>query len=172
MKKAMTLLVVCGTVLGIATAKPAQPAWMQADPTFRAFLERFKSGMDQFLNGDPRAWKHNASQTDRATIMGAWGAYESTWAQAGARYDWAAARFKESGATAQIEYLSGGVSGDLAYTVAVERSTVHVDGQDQPATMELRVTHVFGKENGQWKLLHRHADPLIVRTAPGAVLQR
>jgi ketosteroid isomerase-like protein len=38
--------------------------------------------------------------------------------------------------------------------------------------MQLRVTHVFGKENGQWKLLHRHADPLIGKSAPGDVLQR
>lgn len=165
-------LIACGAVLGVATAKPAQPAWLQAHPDFAAFLERFKTGIDHFLNGDPSTWKHNASQTDRATIMGAWGAYESTWAEASPRYDWAAARFKDSGATTQIEYLSGGVSGDLGYTVTIERSTVLIAGQDKPATMELRVTHVFGKENGQWKMLHRHADPLVAKTAPADVIKR
>ena len=37
--------------------------------------------------------------------------------------------------------------------------------------MTLRVTHAFRKEDGRWKLLHRHADPLVETTAPGAVLK-
>jgi hypothetical protein len=28
------------------------------------------------------------------------------------------------------------------------------------------------KENGAWKLLHRQADPLINKTAPGSVVQK
>jgi hypothetical protein len=27
-------------------------------------------------------------------------------------------------------------------------------------------------EDGEWKLIHRHADPLMEKTAPDAVLQR
>jgi hypothetical protein len=38
--------------------------------------------------------------------------------------------------------------------------------------MVLRVTHVFGKENGDWKLVHRHADPLMDKTTPATVLQK
>jgi ketosteroid isomerase-like protein len=64
------------------------------------------------------------------------------------------------------------VSGDLAYTVAIERSEVRVAGQDKPAPMALRVTHIFRKEDGAWKLVHRHADPLMNKTAPGAVLEK
>jgi ketosteroid isomerase-like protein len=86
------------------------------------------------------------------------------------RYEWAAARFEESGASVQFQYLSSGVSGELAYTVAIERSRVRIVGQEEPAAMSLRVTHLFRKEQGEWKLLHRHADPLMGKTAPGAVL--
>ena len=38
--------------------------------------------------------------------------------------------------------------------------------------MALRVTHVFRKEDGAWKLVHRQADPLIDKTAPATVLQK
>jgi ketosteroid isomerase-like protein len=124
-----------------------------------------------FLNGDAARWQDNASRRDDVTIMGAWGAYEAGWSEAGPGYDWAAARFRESGATVDVEYISGGTSGDLGYTVAIERSFVHLAGSGKPAQMALRVTHIFRKEDGTWKLVHRHADPLIAKTAPATVLK-
>jgi ketosteroid isomerase-like protein len=33
-------------------------------------------------------------------------------------------------------------------------------GRDDPIPMDLRVTEVFRRENGQWMLMHRHADQL------------
>jgi ketosteroid isomerase-like protein len=49
------------------------------------------------------------------------------------------------------------ISGDLAYTVGVEQVQVRVDG-GAPILMRLRVTHVLRGVNGQWWLVHRHAD--------------
>ena len=140
------------------------------DGSLRAFLARFEEATSRFINGDSELWKASVSQRDDATIMGGWGAYEQGWNQVGARYEWAAARFRESGARVQVEYLSSAVSGDLAFSVAIERSEALVAGQDKPAPMTLRVTHAFRKEDGEWKLIHRHADPLIDKTAPDAVL--
>lgn len=91
----------------------------------------------------------------------AWG-----WKDVSARYDWAASRLTESGAKVKVEYLASGVSEDLAYTVAIERSEVRRIDQDKPAPLALRVTHIFRKEDGVWKLVHRHADPLIGKTDP------
>jgi hypothetical protein len=34
----------------------------------------------------------------------------------------------------------------------------------------LWVTHVYRRVDGVWKLVHRHADPLITKTAAAAVL--
>jgi ketosteroid isomerase-like protein len=142
------------------------------DSSLRSFLPRFEEGTNRFINGDNTLWKQNASRRDDVTIMGGWGAYEKGWAEVGPRYDWAAARFRESGAKVKVEYISSAVSGDLAYTVAIERSEALVTGQDKPAPMALRVTHVFRKEDGAWKLVHRHADPLTNKTAPSTVLQK
>jgi SnoaL-like domain len=103
--------------------------------------------------------------------MGAWGGYERGWMDIRSRYDWAAARFRTSGAKVQPEYLVTVVSGDTAYTVAIERSVVRLVDQDTPAPMALRVTHVFRKEPDGWKLVLRHADPLTEKTAPATVLK-
>src|SRR5215216_6142317 len=106
----------------LARAQSQIPAAPAGDSSLQAFLPHFEEGINRFINGDPTLWKQNASHRDDATIMGAWGAYERGWNEAGPRYDWAAARFRESGARVKVEYLSTGVSGDLAYTVAIERS--------------------------------------------------
>jgi ketosteroid isomerase-like protein len=143
-----------------------------ATEEFHQFLAQFEAGINRFITGEPTLWKQHAAHGDHATIMGAWGACEQGWQEVGPRYDWAAARFRESGATLAVEYLAMAVSGDLAYTVTVERSEALIVGQDKPAAMPLRVTHIFRKEAGGWKLVHRHADPLIGKTAPQTVLQK
>jgi ketosteroid isomerase-like protein len=159
-------------MLAAGSALAQVPATAAGDASLRAFLPQFEEGISRFLNGDPTLWKQHASRRDDATIMGAWGAYEKGWTEVGPRYDWAAARLRESGAKVTVEYLSSGVSGELAYTVAIERSEVRLVHQDTPAPMALRVTHIFRQEDGVWKLVHRHADPLMGKTAPATVLQK
>jgi ketosteroid isomerase-like protein len=48
-------------------------------------------------------------------------------------------------------------SGDLAYTVGLERGRVCVDGSE-PFDMTIRVTHVLRRVENRWWLVHRHAD--------------
>lgn len=141
-----------------------------ADPSLRDFLASFEEGTRRFMNGDTTLWMENVSRRPDAMIMGAWGAYEKGWPEVSARYDWAGARFRDSGASLKIEYLTSFVSGDLACTTGIERAHVKLVGRETSAPMALRVTHVFRKEDGAWKLVLRHADPLVVKTAPASVL--
>jgi ketosteroid isomerase-like protein len=149
----------------------AQVAAARQDNGFREFLHQFEQSTTRFINGDPGPWKAGASRQDDVTLMGGWGIVTRGWPATGSRYDWAAQRFADSGAQLTVEYISSFVSGDLAYTVAIERSTVRLADQTAPAPMNLRVTHVFRREDGQWKLVHRHADPLLETTIPRSVLQ-
>ena len=48
----------------------------------------------------------------------------------------------------------------LAYWTGVEHSIFKMKGQDTEVLLNLRVTEIFRKENGEWKLMHRHADKL------------
>ena len=143
----------------VCAASVAQPGPFDHDPALHAFLPRFQSATEQFINGNKQAWLGLASRRDDATIMGAAGAYERGWDQVGPRYEWAAARFRPSGAKLQVEVLGSGTSGDLAYLISIERAETLVVGQDKPRLYELRVTHLFRKEGGDWKLIHRQADP-------------
>lgn len=59
----------------------------------------------------------------------------------------------------ELEVVHAFASGDLAVLVAVERQEGDVGGYQQD--WSLRVTQVFRREEGEWRLAHRHADALV-----------
>jgi ketosteroid isomerase-like protein len=46
----------------------------------------------------------------------------------------------------------------MAYTTGLEHISTSVDCQ--PRSYTLRVTQVYRREDGEWKVAHRHADTL------------
>ena len=135
--------------------------------SLRAFLPQWEAAQTRFINGDPALWKQHASHGDDVTILGAFGGYgEKGWNAVGSRYDWASSQYKAGGATLAVEYLQVTERGDLGYTVAIERQEAARVGDATPARRALRVTQVFRREAGAWKLVHRHADALIEKQSP------
>jgi hypothetical protein len=47
-----------------------------------------------------------------------------------------------------------------------------VGDTDDLATVALRVTSIFRPEDGSWKIVHRHADPITTPQSPESVIQR
>lgn len=121
-----------------------------------------------FVGGDPTPYRTRWARRADVTIFGGWGAYERGWDEVGPRLDRAAARF-DSGAMSQ-EVLASGCSGDIGYTVSIERGHTRLAGETSAAPMVLRVTHMYRRIDGIWNVVHRHADPITEKTAPAAVL--
>ena len=67
-----------------------------------------------------------------------------------------APRFSD-GRRFDVEIVVADVVGDMAYTVAFEDSVVSFDGSP-PRHNRLRVTQIYRRENGEWKVVHRHGD--------------
>src|SRR6478752_1240990 len=64
------------------------------------------------------------------------------------------------GGEADLELVESYASGDIAVLVVIERQHGEVGGlPDQD--WSLRVTLVFRHEGSEWRLVHRHADPLV-----------
>ena len=105
-------------------------------------------------NGDPdlriKLWSHH----DPVTLLGAkltaigWEEVEPSFRQV-------ASWFSKSD-TWEFEIIAAHASADLAYIVANEHDEAIVDGH--PRSYTLRVTHVYRREHGQWRIVHRHAD--------------
>jgi ketosteroid isomerase-like protein len=95
------------------------------------------------------------SRDDPVTVFGA-GASGTDWKEIEPVFRWVADSFTECRAY-DLELVAVDVSGDLAYTVAYERyEAVKSDGSVAHNT--LRATHIFRREKGEWKIVHRHGD--------------
>ena len=143
---------------------------MSSTDDFNQTIQQERTANQHFLAGDVAPVKALWSHADDVTICGGWGAYEKGWEQVGPRLEWAAARFQEGHTTSEM--LSMGKSGDLAYTVWIDRGQVRVAGRDEFSPMALRVTYIFRREEGTWKIIHRHADPITDKTEVSAILQQ
>jgi ketosteroid isomerase-like protein len=106
--------------------------------------------------GDPGPRMALWSHTDPVTLFGAAVPVESGWPGMEKTFRWLTSRFAQS-RSFDVELVAAGVSGDLAYTVGFEHSEVSVDGGPvQPQT--LRATHIYRREGGEWRIVHRHGD--------------
>jgi ketosteroid isomerase-like protein len=104
-------------------------------------------------NAEPRLalWSHR----DPLTLLGAKLSGKG-WADLSAKFRTVASWFSDS-TSYEIEVIAAGASGDLAYIVGYEHNVVNVNGA--PKRYTLRSTHVYRREDGEWKIVHRHADP-------------
>lgn len=142
---------------------------MSALDDLRQTVNHIQSVSLLYLAGDPAPFQACWSHAEDVTICGGWGAYEQGWAQVGPRLAWGATRYH--GGQMAFELLSLTASGDLAYSVWIERGEVRVSGQDTYRPNVLRVTQIYRREAGTWKITHRHADAIVEKIEASAILQ-
>ena len=159
-----------------AASTGARPAASAVAPShgghahdFERFLHRYEAANTAFQNGDPSAWLRITAAKDPVSIFGGFGGLgEAGVAEVHQRYLLAATAFQPSGAEVDFEYLVKDVRGSLAYTVAIERSNVLYTGQTELRPQVLRVTMLFRRERGSWRIVHRHADTMAELQLPTA----
>ncbi len=110
-------------------------------------------------NGNRGPWEELWSHAPDATLFGGWGGRgEKGWPQLSERWKMVEGRYRS--ATVEIERISEHVTDEMAVTVEIQRGeAVFTNGASGP--IALRVTHVCRRENGQWKIVHRHADEQV-----------
>jgi ketosteroid isomerase-like protein len=69
------------------------------------------------------------------------------------------------------EMIEKYVTPELAYLVRIERAKAKVGGSEDIAPIALRVTMIFRPEDGEWKIVHRHADPITTAQPAESLIQ-
>jgi ketosteroid isomerase-like protein len=91
------------------------------------------------------------------------------WDEVAATMDRAASNLRE-GAMVAFEEVAKYVTPELAYTVWLEQQNAKVGGRGEVTPFTLRVTMIFRREDGTWRVVHRHADPITTPQSAEVVI--
>ena len=115
---------------------------------------QFYAGLNQMANGDAGPLADIWSQNPDATTMHPIGGREVGWGKVQASFQQVAQ--VASGGRIILDDQIIRVVGDLAYELGVERGEIKLVGKQ--ANIDGRVTNIYRREAGNWKIIHHHAD--------------
>jgi len=135
------------------------------------FIEHYHLALNEFFSGNPEPAKTLYSHREDASLANPFGPVTTGWKQVAETMERAASNYREGEATG-FERAAKYVTEDLAYIVEVERFKAKVGGSEETVSGALRVTSILSREDGGWKILHRHADPITTARPAETVIQK
>ncbi len=139
-----------------ATAGQSTPA---LDATVAELIKRSAQSNAALMRGDVDKYRALVTYSNDFTLMSPFGGEPSRAAEYTVERIERMGRFFRNGTFAQ-EVVQAYGSADMVVLALIERQNVEVGGL--PAQdWSLRVTLVYRREGSEWRLAHRHADPLV-----------
>jgi ketosteroid isomerase-like protein len=133
-------------------------------------IQQYHEALDVLVRGRPDPMKALFSRADDVVLANPFGPAVRGWEPASAGLDYASSRFSD-GELSGFDRLASYVADDLATIYEVEHGKVSVGGG--PLTeWSLRTTTTFRREDGTWKVAHRHADPISTASPEGPLRTR
>ena len=126
---------------------------------FKKFMQQRRDAAAAYVNGEIAPLRALTTKTSPATFFGPGGGTIEGAKKVFSDYERGAGMF-QPGSTSQLKILQMEAGNGIAFWSGLQRANVRMKGKKQPVPMELRITEVFREENGQWMLVHRHADML------------
>ena len=133
-------------------------------------IEQYHQALDEFLKGNPEPLKMMYSHREDVSLANPFGPPVRGWEQVAETMESAASNYRDGESTG-FENVAKHVTPELAYIVEVERYQAKVGGRENITPVAVRVTSIFGPEEGTWKVVHRHADPITTAQPARSVIQ-
>jgi ketosteroid isomerase-like protein len=143
-----------------------------SDEDLDAFLEQYHQALDGFARGNHEPARGLWSGREDITLGNPFGSFVRGMTQVEDAMRRAARNYRD-GRAIGFDEIARCVEGDLAFVAEVEHLESKIGGQDHVSAVSLRVTSVLRREDGRWRLFHRHADPITSpRTAESILDER
>ena len=141
---------------------------MAAVDDFDVVVEQYHQAADEFSRGNPDPVKDLYSPRDDVAIANPFFPLTSGREQVVERLERSVQNFKDGEVGFQM--VLKWVSGELACIVELEEWRTKVGGREDVTPFTLRVTTLFRAEDGGWKVVHRHADPITTARPAESVI--
>jgi ketosteroid isomerase-like protein len=151
---------------------------MATEEDFDQVIEQWRLATGEFVKGNPEPAQKIFSHREDVTLANPLGPaapgigpVAHGWEQVAKTQEHAASTSRD-GEAADFEIVAKHVTPELAYVVQIERSKSKVGGREDITPFALRVTMIYRPEDGEWKVVHRHADPITTPQAAESVIQK
>lgn len=134
-------------------------------------IEQYHRALGEITNGNPDIYKSMLSRREDVTLANPFGPVARGRAAVEERLERAASNYRDGELTG-FEQIAKYETPELAYLVEVERFKAKVGGREELSPVALRVTSIFRPEDGTWKVVHRHADPIATERPAESVIQK
>ena len=133
-------------------------------------IEQFHLASGEFLKGNPKPTQELFSHREDVTLANPFGPPVRGWDEVAKVSEHAASQVRD-GEFVSAEIIEKNVTPELAYVVEIEQAKAKIGGSEDITPFALRVTMIFRPEDGEWKIVHRHADPITTARPAESVIQ-
>ncbi len=137
---------------------------------FDQVIQKVHLALLEFVKGNPEPMKLMFSHREDVTLANPFGPPKRGWKQVAEIMDRAASFFKDG--ETSFDIIAKYVTPDLAFVVEIEWQRIKIGGRQDVSPAPLRATMIFRPEDGTWKILHRHADPITSARPPESIIQK
>ncbi len=134
-------------------------------------IEASHNALAAIVNGDPSGYLALYAEDEEVTLGNPFGPFARGRQSVAERLSGAASNYRD-GEITSVELIAKYLSEDIACVVEVESVRAKVGGSEEMVPVSLRVTSVFRLERGNWKLVHRHADPITTPRSAASVVSK
>jgi ketosteroid isomerase-like protein len=138
---------------------------------FDEVVEQYHLALGEYVKGNPEPEMMMWSHREDVTLSNPFGPVVRGWEQVAAVAERAASQLRD-GEIVGYEIVAKYVTAELAYLVEIERAKAKLVASQDIAPITLRVTTIFRREDGAWKVVHRHADPITSARPVESVIQQ
>jgi ketosteroid isomerase-like protein len=133
-------------------------------------IEQYFRAQGEFLRGNPEPVKDLFSHREDVTLANPYGPPVRGWDDVAKTIEHAAS-LGSDGTFVEWQIVAKYVTAELAYVVQIERAEAKIGAREEITPYALRATMIFRPEEGEWKVVHRHADPITTRQPAESVIQ-
>jgi ketosteroid isomerase-like protein len=142
-----------------------------AEDDVDALIERCKLATAEFVRGDPEPYKALFSHRQDVTLANPFFPVVRGWEGVAEALECTASRLRD-GEFLDSEIVAKHVTDELACVVQLAHERAKVGGSEVLSPIDLRNTMVLRPEDGTWKIVHLHGDPITTPQPAESVIQQ